>query len=216
MRLSISLFLLAIALVVLSGCSNTRTSDTPRTGIEQLLISNAVDQTLAKTELPDVDGRKVFLEDKYLDGVDKNYVIGSFRQRLLVQGASLVDKKEDSDVTIEVCSGGIGTDNVESFLGMPGLTVPGLPVELPEVRLYEKTSQFATAKISVVAYDTKSGSLLLDAGRVMARADNSRWNMLGVGPFQSGTVRDEVLSNTGEVDFTARVANTITFDNKTR
>ena len=63
------------------------------------------------------------------------------RQKILNNGAMLVDKKEDSEITIELCSGGVGTDNVSSFIGTPGLTVPGLPVELPEVRLYEKTSQ---------------------------------------------------------------------------
>ena len=209
-RLTLALVLVACAAFV--GCSTTRTTDTARTGMEQLLISNAVDQTIAKTALPDVAGQKVFLEEKYLDSVDKGYIIGSLRRKLLNAGAMLVDKKEDSQITVELCSGGVGTDNVERYVGMPGLTVPGLPVELPEVRLYEKKSQFGTAKLNVVAYDTPSGQMVYDGSGTLARADDSNWTILGLGPFQDGSVRSEVNRNTADTDFTARVANTIDFD----
>ena len=201
-----------ICLLFLCGCTTTRTSDTSRTGMEQLLISNAVDSVLDKTPLPDVNGRKVFINDAYLDCVDKGYVIGSIRQRLLASGALLVGKAEGSDLTIEIRSGGIGTDNVESFVGMPGLAVPGaLPIEIPEVRLWEASSQYGTAKLGIVAYGTESGQMLFDSGRELARADDSRWSILGVGPFQSGTVRTEVNQATGDTDLSARVANTFDY-----
>ena len=199
--------LLLVATVLFSGCTTTRTTDTARTGMEQLLISNAVDQTLSKVALPEVAGRKVFVDDKYLESVDKGYILGSLRQRLLTNGAHVVDAKEGSDITMEVFSGGVGTDNVESYLGVPGLTVPGMPVEIPEVRLYEKNSQFGTAKLGVVAYATDTGDMLMGGGQSLARADDSRWSVLGLGPFQEGTVREEVNRNTGDTDFTARVAN---------
>jgi hypothetical protein len=206
----------AFAVFYSAGCSSTRTTDTARTGMEQLLISNAVDQTMSKTALPDVAGKSVYLEEKYLDSVDKGYIVGSVRRKLLSAGALLVDKKEDSQITVEVCSGGVGTDNVESYIGVPGLTVPGLPVELPEVRLYEKKSQFGTAKLSVVAYDTPSGQLVYDGSATLARADDSNWTVFGIGPFQEGSVRTEVNRNTGNTDFTARVANTVDFSSTIR
>ena len=184
--------------------------------MEQLLISNAVDQTMAKTALPDVAGKTVYLEEKYLDSVDKGYIVGSMRRKLLNAGAMLVDEKEGSQLTIEVCSGGVGTDNVESFIGMPGLTVPGLPVELPEIRLYEKKSQFGTAKLNVVGYDTPSGQMVYDGSGTLARADDSNWTVLGLGPFQEGSVRNEVNRNTGGTDFTARMANTVDFSSTIR
>ena len=211
------IFSLIIFATLLTGCTTTRTSDTARTGMEQLLISNAIDQTLGKTALPPVDSRKVYIEEKYLDGaVDKGYVIAKMRQKLLNHGAMLVDKKEDSEITVELSSGGLGTDNVSSFVGVPGLTVPGLPVELPEIRLYEKTSQFGTAKIGVIAYATGNGQLIYDGGTPLARADDSRWSVFGVGPFQNGTVRTEVLTQTGDTDFTSRVANTLDIGSKRR
>ena len=212
-RLTLSLFMVSCAAFV--GCSTTRTTNTARTGMEQLLISNAVDQTIAKTALPEVAGQKVFLEEKYLDSVDKGYIVGSMRRKLLNAGALLVDKKEDSQVTVELCSGGVGTDDVETYLGVPGLTVPGMPVEIPEVRLYEKKSQFGTAKLNVVAYDTPSGQMVYDGSGTLARANDSNWTVLGLGPFQEGSVRNEVNRSTADTDFSARVANSIDFDSPT-
>lgn len=203
-----SVSLLIVGLTLFVGCTTTRTSDTSRTGIEQLLISNAVDQTLNKTTLPPLRGRSVFLEEKYLDSVDKGYIVGTLRQKLLAGGAKLVDKKEDSEVTVELCSGGVGTDNVQSFVGVPGMALPGpVPIEIPEIRLWEKSSQYGTAKLGVVAYATETGEPLHDSGTALARADDSSWSVMGLGPFQSGTVRDEVLLNTSGTDFTSRVAN---------
>jgi hypothetical protein len=167
--------------------------------MEQLLLSNAVDQALEKTPLPPVDGQKVYLEEKYLDCVDKGYLIASVREKLLQAGAMLVGKPEDSVVTIELRCGGIGTDNVDKFLGTPTVAIPGpLPLQLPEVRLYEKTSQFGTAKIALVAYQTATGKMLFDSGRQLARGDDSRWSMMGIGPFQTGTVRQEVNQATNQ------------------
>ena len=216
MNHAVSLLLMLTLSVISAGCTSSRTSDTARTGLEQLLISNAVDQTLDKTGLPPVDGRSVFIEEKYLDSVDKGYIVAKMRQKLLRQGALLVDKKEDSEITVELSSGGVGTDSVTSFIGSPGLTVPGLPVELPEVRLYEKNSQFGTAKIGVVAYATGNGRLIYDGGTPLARANDSKWSIMGIGPFEDGTVRSEVMSQTGDVDFTARLANSMDFGKKKR
>lgn len=185
--------LVAVILLVAAGCATLRTSDTSRTGLEQLLLSDAVDKTLDRTPLPPVEGRKVFLDPQYLDCVDKGYVLGTLRQRLLNGGAALVDKKEDSQLVIEICSGGMGTDNSNSYFGMPGIALPGpMPVSLPEVRLYDKSRQSGTAKLSLVAYDTATGSLVFDGGNSMALSEDNRWSVMGVGPFMEGDVRNQM------------------------
>ncbi len=199
-----------IPLILLAGCTTTRTSDTARTAMEQLLISNAVDQTLSKMALPPVSGRKVILDAQYLDCVDKGYVVSSLRQKLLNHGALLVGKAEDSELTVEIRSGALGTDNVNSFVGLPKLSLPGpMPLSLPEIKLIEKNSQFGTAKIGLVAYQTGTGELMFDSGRPLARSDDSRWAVLGIGPFQSGSVRREVNRETSDSDIVARVAGAV-------
>lgn len=192
-------FASAVILASAVGCATSRTSDTARTGIEQLLISNAVDQALRKVQFDQLHGQSIFVQDKYLDGVDKNYVVGSVRHLVLASGCELVDKIEDADVILEVRSGGIGTDSKESFIGSPKVALPGpMPFELPEVRLITTKTQTGTAKIGIVAYDAKSHATLGRGGLSLARSTDSNWYILGAGPFNSGHIRKEVTEATSE------------------
>ncbi|MBM4001449.1 MAG: hypothetical protein FJ297_18265 [Planctomycetes bacterium] len=191
------------ALVLLAaacaGCATARTSDTARTAIEQLLISNAIDQTLARVDFAPMRDRSVYVQEKYLDGVDKNYVAASVRQRVLSSGAKLVDAEKDADIVLELRSGGIGTDRTESFIGVPHVAAPGpIPVQIPEIQLVNNKKQTATAKIGIVAYDAKTRHVIGDGGTSLARAEDNNWFFFGAGPYNSGQVKDEVTAASGQ------------------
>lgn len=183
-------------ILVGAGCTTTKSSNTARTGVEQLLISNAIDQALNKVDFAPFRGQPVYLEEKYVDCVDKNYLIGSVRHRLLRAGAYLVDKPEEAHVVVELRSGGVGTDTSESFVGIPEIALPGV-VTLPEVRLVNRSTQQGTAKIALVAYDPRTQQVLGEGGVSLARADDNNWYVLGIGPFQNGSVRREVSNAIG-------------------
>ncbi|MEZ6055788.1 MAG: DUF6655 family protein [Planctomycetaceae bacterium] len=184
-------------LVSFSGCTMTKKTNTARAGMEQLLIANAIDQSLDKVDFRAFSGTNVYLEEKYVDCVDKNYVIGSVRSRLFDSGAKIVGKAEEADVVVEVRTGAVGTDTNDAFIGLPELALPGV-VTLPEVRLVERNSQTGTAKIGIIAYDAKTKEVLGGGGLAMARSDDNNWSVVGIGPFQNGTVRDEVRRKAGK------------------
>ena len=190
--------LIACGLVCsVAGCSTFRTTETPRTGLEQLLISNAVDQSLDKIDFEPFHGTSVFIDDKYLDGVDKNYVLGSVRHRLMSSGVTLAAKQEDSDITVEIRSGGLGTDKKETFVGIPEIAIPfPLPVQLPELRLFNSTTQYGTAKLGLAAYATNTGQPLGSGGVSLARSDDKNRYVFGVGPFNAGSVQKELMAGT--------------------
>jgi hypothetical protein len=186
---------LALGLMVTAiGCTSTSTSNTARTAKEQMLVSNAIDQSLDKVDFAPLSGRKVFLDDKYLDCVDKGYVMGSLRHRLLRAGAQLVATSEESEVVLEARSGGVGTDTTDSFLGVPEITLPGM-MTLPEIRFTQKKSQFAYAKIGMVLYDTKSRTVLGDGGVSLAQASDSNIFVLGAGPWTGGTLKSDIAAS---------------------
>ena len=185
----------ALIAAAIAGCANSRTSNTSRTAIEQMLISNAVDQSLDKVDFTPFSGAKVYLQEKYVDCQDKNYVIASVRHRLLAQGALLVDDAAEADIGVELRTGGVGTDMAESFIGTPELVLPGM-LTLPEVKLLTKNEQTATAKIGLVAYDYRSRQVLGSGGLTTAVSDNSNWSVLGVGPFQAGSLKAEMARST--------------------
>ena len=183
--------------VTCAGCASTRLTDTSRSGMEQLLVSKAIDSSLDKIDFESLSGAAVLVDEKYLESTDKKYVVGSVRQRAFEAGCRLVDKPDDADVVLEIYSGAVGTDRSEGFIGTPSINVPGpLPVQLPEIKLISQTTQYGTAKLGVVAYDAKTKKALSSGGLTRARSDNSNWTVLGIGPFNSGSIREEVALTT--------------------
>ncbi len=162
--------------------------------MEQLLISNAVDQALDKFDFRTLQGRKVFIEEKYLDSVDKGYLMSSIRERILYNSGQISSKADDAEVTLEIRSGGVGTDNFETFVGIPNVSIPGMPIEIPDIKFWNRTAQTGTAKLGILAYDTKTGLVYQHGGQALAKSDDTKWFLMGVGPFQSGTVNEEVRS----------------------
>ena len=193
MRHALPLHLLVLGgtLVGLSACNNTRQSNTARTATEQLLIANSIDQSLDKVDFSPLAEASVFVEEKYLDCVDKGYLIASIRHRLLRQGAGIAPKPEEADVILEVRAGAIGTDLSSSFLGVPEITLPGM-LTLPEVKMVSKDAQKAAAKIGLVAYDAKTKRLLGEGGVSNSFSDETNTFVFGMGPWQDGTLRDEL------------------------
>ena len=180
-----------LLLSLAAGCASTVTSNTARTAKEQMLISNAVDQSLDKVDFTPLRGQRVFVEEKYLDCVDKQYVVGSMRHRVMRSGGFLVDKAEDADIVMEARSGGVGTNTSESYLGTPEIALPGL-LTIPEIRMAERKSQFGYSKLGLVIYDAKNRNVLGDGGMAMAQSDDENWYVLGVGPFQSGSLQTDI------------------------
>ncbi len=173
------------------GCTTTKQSNTARTATEQLLISNAVDQSLNKIDFTPLAGSAVFVEEKYIDCVDKGYIVGSIRHKLLQAGASLAAKPEEAAAILEVRSGGVGTDVSSSYLGIPGFTVPGM-IGIPDIKVASPDSQKAVAKIGIVVYSLKTKRELGEGGVSMAKADDTNSYFMGYGPKQSGTLQSEV------------------------
>jgi hypothetical protein len=188
----------------LAACNTAKMSNTARTGREQLLVSSSIDRALDKVDFSNFRGQNVFVDDKQLDSVDKGYLLGSVRHRMLNADATLVDAKDKADVVIEVRSGGVGTDSSDMFVGMPGLAVPGpLPIALPEVRLVSRTSQTGVAKIGLAAYEAKTGRPLGVGGMAEAQSNDLNWYVFGVGPWESGTLKQEIKeANQSTGDFT--------------
>lgn len=182
-------------LALLAGCATSKSSNTARTATEQLLISNAVDQSLNKIDFRPFGGYNVFLSDKYIDCVDKSYLISSVRHRILTAGGVLVEDPAKADILLELRSGALGTDTAESFVGVPEVTLPGM-LTLPEVRFLTRSSQTGTAKLGLVATDARTGRVLGTGGTTLAQSDTQNWFVMGVGPFRTGSIDSEVDAST--------------------
>jgi len=202
LRASISL----LTLLPMIGCASSRTSETARTATEQVLLSTAIDRSLNNVSFEQLQGRKVFIDDKYLESVDKGYVMGSIRHKLLAAGGQIAKDADSADVVIEPRSGGIGTDNEDSFVGIPKMSLPGTALSLPDVKFLSHNTQYGTAKIGLIAYDPKTGESYGLGGQSTALTKHDDTYVLGMGPFRSGAVRQERESAIGFESPTGAVA----------
>ncbi len=189
-------FVLLVIASLLSGCATVKESDTARTGIEQLLISSAIDRSLDRFDLRPIAGAKVHLKTDYIDCVDKNYVIVGMHSRLLNHGCTIADKPEDADVIVELASGGVGTDRTDLTVGTPEVPL-GLMGSVPKLTVYEKKRAMGTAKLVMVATDAKSKQTVINQGYTLARSDHQFWSALGSGPVMSGSVVKQLEEHTG-------------------
>ena len=182
---------LGVVAASFTGCASTTTTNTARTGNEQILISSAIDRAISNVRFNEFANYSVFIDPQYLDGaVDKGYLIGEIRHKVLQGGGRIAAKAEDADLVLEPRSGGIGTDTEETFIGVPALGFPGLPIEIPEIKIAQRSTQMGTAKIGLVCYDAKTGAALGRGGKTTALSHANDTYVMGIGPFRSGNVVD--------------------------
>src|SRR3954447_13075932 len=140
----------------LAGCGTTRSTDTPRSATEQLLVSRAVDEAVSECEFTPLNGKSVFLDVTQLDvTADHKYLASSVRQALLAAGALLQEERPKSAYIVEVRSGALGTDRNSILVGVPQTAVPvpslvpGSPTLIPEIPFAKYTDQTGVAKIAI-------------------------------------------------------------------
>lgn len=185
------------ALACLTGCGTTRRTDTTRTASEQLLISNAIDQAVAQLDFGPIAGKTIYFDGQYLaSAVDEKYLTSTLRQHLLHFGCILVTDKTKAQYVVEARSGAIGTDRHDITVGIPAVNLPtavaatGVPPVIPEIPFAKSTDQKGVAKIAVFAYEQESGKRVWQSGVAMVTSDAKDTWILGVGPFQRGSIYD--------------------------
>ena len=196
---SVLLFVLA-CMVSFAGCGATQSFR----ATEQLLMSDAVDATVAQLDFRPMSGQKVYLDVTYLKTVksplliDSDYVISSLRQRMVGAGVSLVETREEADLIAEARIGALGLDGHNVTYGLPSSNAlssasrvftssPIIP-SMPEISLARHEAKSGAAKLAVFAYERETRAPYWQSG--IARASSSArdtW-VLGIGPWQRGTI----------------------------
>lgn len=177
------------------GCGSVQTSNTPRTGTEQLLLTNAYDTALGQVDFRPLTGVPIFLDTAHVTAIDQGWVISGLRQAMLSQGVLLRAKPEQAQWIVEARVGAYGTDSDNLLVGIPQTTVPNVvPLvpsgTIPEVPLIKRTRQQGVAKLALFAYDRASGQMVWNSGTMLASSNSKDVHILGAGPFHSDSMRE--------------------------
>lgn len=171
-------------------------------------MSNAVDQAIEQIDFSPLQGRKVYLETKYLDSikgfgiVNAGYITSSLRQQLASVRCLIQDKREQADIIVEPRVGALGTDGHEVTYGIPqtsalstataAITSTPLMPAIPEISFGKQDAHSGVAKIIVFAFERETKHPVWQSGVAQAESDCNHTWFLGIGPFQRGSIHDDV------------------------
>jgi hypothetical protein len=192
---------LAGLVCVLTGCGTTRSF----TATDQLLMSDAVDATVAKIDFSPLTGKKVFLDTSYTkmlkapnNLLDTDYVISSIRQGMVAENVLLVETKDEAELIAEARVGTMGLDGHNVTYGVPassalsgagalaGASIPAIP----EMSLARREAKLGAAKVAVFAYVKTSHEPYWQSGISRSTSTSRDTWFLGIGPWQAGTIYD--------------------------
>ena len=204
------LLLAMLSGLLLSGCGKTIRSD----ATEQLILSDAVDRSVRNIDFSPLSGRDCYLDTTYIKAtksptfVNSEYLTSSIRNQVLAAGCRLVEKETEAELIIEPRVGTLGADIHDVTYGIPSNNVisqaasvaaaatPSAPIaapmaSIPELSIARREDQTAAAKIAVFALDAKTKLPVWQSGISVANSNARDWWVLGIGPFQNGTIYDK-------------------------
>lgn len=193
-----------LALIVLaSGCGTTRSY----TATEQLVMSDAVDRCIGRIDFRPLSGSKVYLDTSYLrhvkgEGfVNAEYVTSALRQQIVAAGCLIQDANADAEIVIEARIGTLGQDDHRVTFGVPETNVlasaaaliPGAPAipRTGELAFARREAREAAVKVAAFAYDRETRTPIWQSGVDSSLATATDTWVMGIGPFQGGTVREQ-------------------------
>lgn len=154
---------LLLTVLLLSGCALTQElSRTPRTAVEQLLLTQAVERSLQELALPlpahesvvvEATGlqtdrahmHKIEDEIGVIDGPswDLSFVRDTVAARLGELGYHIRKRDEEAGYLVRIIVQALGTTQGKTFFGMPPIQSVLLPFALPELTFYKEQDQTA-------------------------------------------------------------------------
>lgn len=188
-------------MVTMCGCGTTK----EQLATQQLLLSDAVDRSVSTIDFRPLSGAKVFLDTAYLKTaktdaiVNTDYVTSSLRQQIMAAGCLLQAAETEADIIIEARLGTLGADDHRVTFGIPennslgsaAAFVPGAPQvpQIPEIAVARRDSRESAAKIAAFAYNRVTREAIWQSGISQSRSTARDTWVLGVGPFQAGSIR---------------------------
>ncbi|MEM6688435.1 MAG: DUF6655 family protein [Planctomycetota bacterium] len=192
-----------VALCLISlGCGTTR----EYSATQQLVMSDAVDRSIASIDFRPLSGRRVYLDTSYLRHVkgqgfvNAEYTTSALRQQIVAAGCLIQDSSQEADIIIEARVGPLGADDHRVTFGVPenkGLAnavalIPGAPSipSIPEIAVARREAREAAAKVAAFAYDRETREPIWQSGVQPASSTARDTWVMGIGPFQSGSIRE--------------------------
>ena len=178
-RGGIRLEIVPLSLVVLlAACALPQeVSKTPRSAVEQLLLTHAVQRALADVTVPLPEGATVAVEVSGLQtdrahvhlqkegdfGIidspswDLSFVRDAVAARLGEQGYHIKRHPGEATYLVRAMVLALGTNQGSTFFGLPPIQSVIIPFSLPQLTVFEEQDQLAHARLYLDIYEAATG-----------------------------------------------------------
>lgn len=181
--------LMAGVMIVLTGCSSPRITETGRSAVEQFLISTVTERGIQDADFSEYSGKKVFIEYDYLaPQVDKPYVQGVLELHLAESGIIVTRDAKEAEILIQALCGVLASDTSRFAFGTPALPIPlpntSLNFGIPEIPIFEKLTRRAWSRFSFNILEPGTRKPIATLTGLEASAYYTNWTILLI-PFKS-------------------------------
>ena len=97
-----TLLVLALCLLGTACTGEIRETTTARSAEEMVHISTAAERSVARMNFRALAGKKVFVDERYLKGVDRGFVMSCVHEQVVAAGMQRVKSRENADVVLEL------------------------------------------------------------------------------------------------------------------
>lgn len=184
--------------LLLVGCAiQQEISRTPRTAVEQLLLTQAVAQALQNitVSLPehakllvDVTGLQTDRANFNLTGAGRGVINEPSLDLLLIRdvvatslglmGYQVVHREADPPYLARVVVESFGTTQGLTFFGVPPIQSVLIPFALPELTIYKQQEQKGYARLHVDFWDNKTGGYVGSTATIVGRTYYHQYTVL--------------------------------------
>ncbi len=192
-----SSFILSAVTAMLMGCAlEQEISRTPRTAVEQVLLTQAIEQALKNLSIRLPEGANIDVEATGLDSAQSRsrmtnnetgvidrpsrdilYIRDAVAAELGHQGYR-VSAHDIAPYTVRVMAESFGTMQGMTFVGMPPVQSVLIPFSLPEITIYKNQSQSGYVRIHLDMFDNRTGEFLGTTAKLVGRAFYNQYTVL--------------------------------------
>lgn len=193
-----SSFGLSLLAALVTGCAiEQEVSRTPRTAVEQVLLTQAVEQALVNLSVRLPEGVNVDVDATGLEGDrsrlrttnadtsaldrpsrDILYIRDIVAAELGRRGYRVSARDTESPYLVRVMTESFGTMQGGTFVGMPPVQSVLIPFSLPEITLYKNQSQSGYARLHLDVYDNRTGEFLGSTPKLIGRSYFNQYTLL--------------------------------------
>jgi hypothetical protein len=179
-------FTLLVA-AALTGCATSRKTTTERTAVEQALLSQSGEATIAQLVIDGLEGTRFVVEAERFEAVDEEHLLAVLERRLIELGMIPASDVASAEIIVRPSVANAGIDDSGWFIGIPEIPFgfPGVGrVSLPEVVLLAREAQSGRNRMQVHALDAETHAPRFVSEYLASERHYNRWKFLFIFSFR--------------------------------